>query len=135
MKSKIIIGLIGLAVLVGCQSVKYVEVPIEKTVYVNKTDTLFRTDSILTRDSVWMFLKGDTVFKEKYKYVDRLKYVYKTTHDTIYQRVDSTIVKVEYVEKPIGFFKKVKMGVVGLLFGLFGIVGVFGVIKLIKIIK
>lgn len=114
--------------LVGCQSVKYVEVPVEKIKYVNKTDTLLRTDSILTRDSVWMLVKGDTIVKEKYKYVDRLKYVYKTTHDTIYQRVDSTIVKVEYVEKPMGFFKKMKMGISGFL-GAIGLLVVIGVAR------
>lgn len=101
--------------LAGCRSVKYIEVPIEHTNIITQRDTLLQVDSILTRDSVWMVLKGDTIYKEKYKYVDRLKYVYKTTHDTIYQRVDSTIVKVEYIEKPIGFFKKVKMTLWGII--------------------
>ena len=115
-KSLILVCVLVMAMLLaGCRGIKYVEVPVEHTTIVTQHDTLLRTDSVLTRESVWMVLKGDTVIKEKYKYVDRLKYVYKTTHDTIYQRVDSTIVKVEYVEKPIGFFKKVKMGVAGVL--------------------
>lgn len=101
--------------LAGCQTVRYVEVPIEHTNIITQRDTLLKVDSVLTRDSVWMVLKGDTVIKEKYKYVDRIKYVYKAQHDTIYERVDSTIVKVEYVEKPISFFKKLKMGASGFL--------------------
>lgn len=116
----------------GCRSVKYVEVPIEHTNIITQRDTLLKVDSILTRDSVWMVLKGDTIIKEKYKYVDRLKYVYKTQHDTLYQRVDSTIVKVEYVEKPIGFFKKVKIGIMWLL-GALGLFVIIGIIK--KFIK
>lgn len=112
----------------GCRSVKYIEVPIEHTNIITHHDTLLKVDSILTRDSVWMVLKGDTVYKEKYKYVDRLKYVYKTQYDTIYQRVDSTIVKIEYVEKPIGFFKKVKIGIMWLL-------GAFGLLTIISIVR
>ncbi len=112
---KIWFVIVMVIMLAGCRSVKYIEVPIEHTNIITQRDTLLRVDSILTRDSVWMVLKGDTIYKEKYKYVDRLKYVYKTTHDTIYQRVDSTIVKVEYIEKPIGFFKKVKMTLWGII--------------------
>lgn len=112
---KIWFVIVMVVMLAGCRSVKYIEVPIEHTNIITQRDTLLQVDSILTRDSVWMVLKGDTIYKEKYKYVDRLKYVYKTTHDTIYQRVDSTIVKVEYIEKPIGFFKKVKMTLWGII--------------------
>lgn len=108
----------------GCKSVKYIEVPIEHTNIITHHDTLLKVDSILTRDSVWMVLKGDTVIKEKYKYVDRLKYVYKTQYDTIYQRIDSTIVKVEYVEKPIGFFKKVKMALWGVVMAMAAIAAI-----------
>lgn len=112
---KIWFVIVMVVMLAGCRSVKYIEVPIEHTNIITQRDTLLKVDSILTRDSVWMVLKGDTIYKEKYKYVDRLKYVYKTTHDTIYQRVDSTIVKVKYIEKPIGFFKKVKMTLWGII--------------------
>lgn len=122
MKNKIVVIAVIVAivaiVLSGCRSVRYVEVPVEHTNVITQRDTLLKVDSILTRDSVWMVLKGDTVWKEKYKYVDRLKYVYKTQHDTIYERVDSTIVKVEYVEKPMSFFKKVKLGLWGAILAL-----------------
>lgn len=132
---KVLLFIVMAVVLTGCRSVKYIEVPIEHTNIITQRDTLLQVDSILTRDSVWMVLKGDTVYKEKYKYVDRLKYVYKTTHDTIYQRVDSTIVKVEYIEKPMSFFKKTKMMFTGVLFGalLVAIIGLLRSLGLLKI--
>lgn len=93
--------------LVGCKT-KYVPVPEYHQVYVEKHDTLHTRDSIYQRDSVYMWMRGDTIWKEKFtiKYRDRWrdKIVYR---DSI--KVDS--VRVPYpVEKPLTAWQKRWMG-------------------------
>ena len=72
----------------GSCKTKYVSVPEYHNVYVEKHDTLVTRDSIYQKDSVYMWMRGDTIFKEKYSvlYKDRWrdKIVYR---DSI--RVDS----------------------------------------------
>ena len=72
----------------GSCKTKYVSVPEYHNVYVEKHDTLVTRDSIYQKDSVYMWMQGDTVWKEKYSvlYKDRWrdKIVYR---DSI--RVDS----------------------------------------------
>ena len=76
---KILIVLI-LLLLSGCKSVKYVPVEtvkIEKE-YIDK----WKRDSVHVRDSVFVLVKGDTVFKDRWHTVYRGKY----TRDTIYRQ-------------------------------------------------
>ena len=72
----------------GSCKTKYVSVPEYHNVYVEKHDTLVTRDSIYQKDSVYMWMQGDTVWKEKFSvlYKDRWrdKIVYR---DSI--RVDS----------------------------------------------
>ena len=72
--------------LVGCKT--YIPVPEYHNVYVEKHDTLVTRDSIYQKDSVYMWMQGDTIWKEKFSilYKDRWrdKIVYR---DSI--RVDS----------------------------------------------
>lgn len=79
----------------GCKSVKYVEVPVDrvKIEYRDKTkiDTLIQKDSIITQ------LKGDTVFLEKYKYLYRIKEV----RDTVAKTDTITTVQTIEVEKKV----------------------------------
>ena len=60
----------------SCRSVKYVPVETVKTdsVYVNKV----QRDSIRLQDSIFVFVKGDTVRIEKYKYLYRDRVVVDT---------------------------------------------------------
>lgn len=62
--------------IVSCRSVKYVPVETVKTdsVYVNKA----QRDSIRLQDSIFVFVKGDTVRIEKYKYLYRDRVVVDT---------------------------------------------------------
>lgn len=66
----------------------YIPVPEYHNVYVEKHDTLVTRDSIFQKDSVYMWMQGDTIWKEKFSvlYKDRWrdKIVYR---DSI--RVDS----------------------------------------------
>ena len=57
----------------GSCKTKYVSVPEYHNVYVEKHDTLVTRDSIYQKDSVYMWMQGDTVWKEKFSvlYKDR----------------------------------------------------------------
>lgn len=100
---KNILIIVALIILASCTTTKYVdrvvEVPVEtvKTEYI--TDVKY--DSLYVKDSIFMYIKGDTVFK--YKEKQNYKYVYQT--DTVV-RVDSipkviTVTKtdVQYINK------------------------------------
>lgn len=85
---------------------------IERVVYQRDTTTVHHRDSIYFRDSVYVkeWLKGDTVYIEKFK--DR--YIYKDRwRDSITVRVDSVAVesiKEVKVEKPLSWWKKFRIG-------------------------
>ena len=100
---KIILGVLALIcfLLVGCTITKEVvkEVPVEvihdvyHNVYVH--DTSYVTDSSI------VYIKGDTIFKEKYRYIYQERLVHDTlaTHDTIPQIINTETTKV--VEKKV----------------------------------
>lgn len=84
----------------GSCKTKYVSVPEYHNVYVEKHDTLVTRDSIYQKDSVYMWMQGDTIRREKYSvlYKDRWrdKIVYR---DSI--RVDSIRVPMPVVTNVI----------------------------------
>lgn len=102
----ITIILLALAIC-SCRSMKYVPVETVKTdsVYVNKVER----DSIRLQDSIFVFVKGDTVRIEKYKYLYRDRVVV----DTVYKAQCDTI-RVPYpVEKPLTRWQKWKLDLGG----------------------
>lgn len=82
--------------------------------YTERLDSIFITtvqrDSIYLHDSIYVREKGDTV----YKYVEKLRYKYVNSVDTLYRtivRVDTAYVdraKLEVYEKPVYIEKEVK---------------------------
>lgn len=88
-----------LVLATGCARKVYA--PVESTV--SRTDTVYsakvRVDSVIMRDSVAVFQKGDTVMITKY----RDRYRVKELTDTVYQSaIDSVKVSVPYpVEKTL----------------------------------
>lgn len=97
---------------VSCRSIKYVPVETVRTEY--KTRDSIRFDSIYQRDSVLLLVKGDTVYKEKYKYLYKYQYLNRT--DTVI-KVDS--VQVPYpVEKRLTRWQSIKMELGGWAFGI-----------------
>jgi len=88
-----------LVIATGCSRKVYV--PVENSV--SRTDTVYsakvRVDSVIIRDSVSVFQKGDTVLITKY----RDRYRVKELTDTVYQSaIDSVKVSVPYpVEKAL----------------------------------
>ena len=98
--------------LVGCKT--YIPVPEYHNVYVEKHDTLMTRDSIYQKDSVYMWMQGDTIWKEKYSilYKDRWrdKIVYR---DSI--RVDSVRVPYPVVTNKMRWQDKVAYTGLGLV--------------------
>lgn len=97
--------------LCGCKSIQYVPVETIKTdsIYISKV----LVDSIYTRDSVYLEIKEDTIFKQEFKYI----YKYKSLIDTIYSiQVDS--IRVPYpVEKQLSRWEKIKLDMGGVAIG------------------
>lgn len=99
--------------LIGCTKTLYVPIESVKTEY---RDRLLR-DSIYEHDSVYVVVKGDTVWIDRFKYLYRDRIV----HDSIF--INDSI-RVPYpVEKPLSRWEKMKMDVggwaIGLLSGIF----------------
>lgn len=104
MKKALFIALTAF-LLAGCVSTKYVPVETVRTEYITKSDTFIKHDSILHKDSVFVYMKGDTVWLEKWhtRYIERLQKQIVT--DTLI-RCDT--ISVPYpVEKELTFFQKV----------------------------
>lgn len=110
--NKIIIILI--LILTGCSKTIYIPVESVKTEYRN----VLQRDSIYITDSVFMSVKGDTVYKEKYKtiYKDKLKRDSIHINDTI--RIPYPVDKIVEVNK-INWFQKISMyGFTSIIVGL-----------------
>ncbi len=72
---------------------KTIVVPEYHTEYVTRTDTFCKVDSFYQRDSIAVYLQGDTICRDKYRYLDKYRYIYKTTTDTLI-KADSICVPV-----------------------------------------
>lgn len=97
--------LIFLLLLCSCKSTKYIEVPVEvekvRIEYVDKfqKDSIDTRDSIYVADSVFIYVKGDTItqVQKSYIYKDKIIYKDKLVTDTIC-KIDS-IPYIKTVEK------------------------------------
>ena len=107
----IIILLILAICFVSCRT-QYIPVESVRTEY--KTRDSIRFDRIYQRDSVYMLVKGDTIYQYRYKYL----YRYLTTNrtDTILKH-DS--IPIPYpVEKQLSRWQTIKMELGGWAFGI-----------------
>lgn len=96
-----------MTLLTGCRSVKYVSVPEYHTEYKVRTDSFIKRDSVWVHDSVSVWMKGDTVFKEKLEKVYNEHYIYTNKTDTVL-KTDS--VRVPFpVEKKLGRWEQIKV--------------------------
>lgn len=104
-----------LVLATGCAHKVYV--PVESAV--SRTDTIYsakvRVDSVILRDSVAVFQKGDTVLITKY----RDRYRVKELTDTVYQSaIDSVKISVPYpVERELSRWERTKMDFGGMAIG------------------
>lgn len=127
--------LMGLLVLlciisVGCTRKVYVLVETVRTEYKDQVEVETRIDSVFQRDSVSVFINGDTVRIEKWR--DRIKYRDREVHDTLIQvRRDS--VGVPYpVERKLTRWEQAKMDFGGMAMGGLAIALCIAVIWLIR---
>lgn len=109
-----------------CTTVRYVPVTEYRDRYVNKTDTLMRTDSVLVHDSISVLIRGDTVFKDKYSIRYRDRFVYRNKSDTVIVRdsIPYKVVEQTKLSKTDKVFLKIgKVSSVCLFTGILAILG------------
>ena len=110
--------------LMSCRT-KYVTVPEYHVMYQTKIDSVMHRDSIIVHDSVTLWKRGDTVYKEKYQimYKDRWYDRYHT--DTVIRR-DS--IRVPYpVERSLTRWERWRM-MLGGYSGIAMVIVVMGVV-------
>lgn len=108
----------------SCRNIKYVPVETVKTEY--KTRDSIRFDSIYEHDSIFLFVKGDTVYKEKYRYKYRYLTINKT--DTV-MLTDS--VQIPYpVEKQLTRWQQMKIELGGWAVGVIIILSIVLMLKM-----
>ena len=87
----VLIVLILLLLLLCCSCTKrvYETQYVEQPVYLQDTlrSTIYSHDTTIVKDSVYLSIKGDTIVREKYNTIERIK----VAHDTI----------MRFVEKPV----------------------------------
>lgn len=95
----IAVAMLILSMFYRCTTTKYVPVTEYKDRVAVKTDSLLKTDSVYVHDSISVYIRGDTVFKDKYhiQYEDR--YILRNKSDTLIV-IDSIPYKV-YVSKQL----------------------------------
>jgi hypothetical protein len=127
MKNLLYIILLMLAIcLTSCRSIKYVPVETVKTEY--KTRDSIRFDSIYEHDSIFLFVKGDTVYKEKYRYKYRYLTINKT--DTV---MLTDYVQIPYpVEKQLTRWQSIKIELGGWAVGVIVILSIVLMLKLFR---
>lgn len=110
----------------SCRNIKYVPLETVKTEY--KTRDSIRFDSIYEHDSIFLFVKGDTVYKEKYRYKYRYLTINKT--DTV-MLTDS--VQIPYpVEKQLTRWQQMKIELGGWAVGVIIILSIVLMLKLFR---
>lgn len=95
----IAVAMLILSMFCRCTTTKYVPVAEYKDRVVVKTDSLLKTDSVYVHDSISVYIRGDTVFKDKYHLQYKDRYIVRNKSDTMIVR-DSIPYKVG-VEKPL----------------------------------
>ena len=127
--------------LCGCKAhkeiqVERVEVPVvvtqEHTVESVKIDHV--RDTLIQRDSIYHYVKGDTVIIEKWHHTQGQKIVTRVDTLHVYDSVpypvevikEKTITKTEEVEKPLNWWQKTRMGLGTIFFILLAVAAMFG---------
>lgn len=105
----------------GCSRKVYVPVETIKTEYRDHGQKNLLVDSVFLRDSVTVFILGDTVYVDRWR--DRVKWRDREVRDTI-QIIKADTIQIPYpVERQLGRWEKAKMdfGVFGMIIGIAGI--------------
>ena len=79
----IAVAMLFLSMFCRCTTTKYVPVAEYKDRVVVKTDSLLKTDSFYVHDSVSVYIRGDTVFKDEYHLQYKDRYIVRNKSDTL----------------------------------------------------
>lgn len=99
----VLIVLILLFILLCCSCTKriYETQYVEQPVYLHDTlrSTIYSHDTTIVKDSVYFAVKGDTIVRERYNAIERIK----VAHDTIMRLVEKPVevVREKNVEKQV----------------------------------
>ena len=99
----VVIVLILLLILLCCSCTKrvYETQYVEQPVYLHDTlrSTIYSHDTTIVKDSVYLSINGDTIVREKYNTIERIK----VAHDTIMRFVEKPVevVREKNVEKQV----------------------------------
>ena len=132
----IAVAMLILPIFCRCTTTKYVPVTEYKDRVVVKTDSLLKTDSVYVHDSVSVYIRCDTVFKDKYHLQYKYRYIVRNKSDTLIVR-DSIPYKVE-VNKQLSntdryFLKIGKIASVCIFIGIIAFIGwIYRKVKLHK---
>ena len=122
----IAVAMLILSMFCRCTTTKYVPVTEYKDMVVVKTDSLLKTDSVYVHDSVSVYIRGDTVFNDKYHLQYKDRYIVRNKSDTLIVR-DSIQYKVEVGKQlsntDIAFLKIGKIASVFIFIGILAFLG------------
>lgn len=138
--NRIIIPLL-LLLLFGCKAQKEIQIErVEVPVVVTQEHTVEHTkidyvrDTLIQRDSVYYFVKGDTTIIEKWHHTQGVTNIYKTDTLHIFDSVpypvevvhEKVVTKIEEVEKKLSWWQKAKMGLGTIFLILLALAAMFG---------
>ena len=132
----IAVAILILSMFCRCTTTKYVPITEYRDRVVVKTDSLLKTDSVYVHDSVSVYIRGDTVFKDKYHIQYKDRYILRNKSDTLIVR-DSIPYKVEVCKKlsntDRAFLKIGKIASVCIFIGILAFIGwIYRKVKLHK---
>lgn len=140
----IIAAVATLLLMCSCRTTRVLE---QVPAYVHDTTTVYRyqvrhdTLHSYTRDSVYMYVKGDTVYHNAVRYIDNSRVVYRcdTVHSNKVVERPVVVTKTKEVEKQLTKWQQLKMQLNGWLMAVVNLIilvgGAYWIIKLKKIVK
>lgn len=140
----IIAAVATLLLMCSCRTTRVLE---QVPAYVHDTTTVYRynvrhdTLHSYTRDSVYMYVKGDTVYHNAVRYIDNSRVVYRcdTVHSNKVVERPVVVTKTKEVEKQLTKWQRTKMKLGGWLLAAVALLliggGVYGILKVKKIIR
>lgn len=132
----IAVAMLILSMFCRCTTTKYVPITEYRDRVVVKTDSFLKTDSVYVHDSVSVYIRGDTVFKDKYHLQYKDRYIVRNKSDTLIVR-DSIPYKVgvsrQLSKTDRAFLKIGKIASVCLFIGILAFIGwIYRKVKLHK---
>lgn len=140
----IIAAVATLLLMCSCRTTRVLE---QVPAYVHDTTTVYRyqvrhdTLHSYTRDSVFVYTKGDTVYHNAVRYIDNSRVVYRcdTVHSNKVVERPVVVTKTKEVEKRLTKWQQLKMQLNGWLMAVVNLIilvgGAYWIIKLKKIVK